>query len=227
APDRSRALEEIVAGHRIQNPVRDRAQPVAGATDALEQRGEEPRGADVAHEVHVSDVDPQLEGRGGDHDRDRARLERLLRLEAGLPRETPVVGGDPLVAEALTQGVGDPLDLPPRVHEYEGGAVLLDLPRDAVVGLGPQLVTRDGTQLLIGDGHGEPHGAPVADVHDGAPLANVVARLSRAGRADQERGDLLDGALGSAEPDALDRRAHQRVQALEGYRQVRPALVTG
>ena len=69
---RGGALHQLVARQREEDALRHRAEPVAGAADALQQRGERARRAEVADEVDVADVDAELERRGRDDDRHRA-----------------------------------------------------------------------------------------------------------------------------------------------------------
>src|SRR5437773_767837 len=77
-----------------------RLAPVPRAPDALEERPDRARRADLTDEVHRPDVDPQLERRRR-HDRpDLAALEPLLRLESRLPGEAAVVHGDRLLPHA-------------------------------------------------------------------------------------------------------------------------------
>ena len=61
-----RALDELVAGERVEPAARRAGAGVVGATHPLEERRDRPGGADLAHELHRADVDPQLERRGGD-----------------------------------------------------------------------------------------------------------------------------------------------------------------
>jgi len=67
---------------------------------------------------------PQLEGGGGYHQRQLARFEPLLGVEAPLPAQAAVVRGDPFHAQAVGQVASHALDEAPGVDEHEGGAVL-------------------------------------------------------------------------------------------------------
>ena len=98
-----RALQELIAGQRVEDALRDRAQPVAGPSNALEQSRDQARRADVADEVHVADVDAELQRRGRNHDRHVARLQALLGLEPRLAGEAAVVGGDAIHAQPLAR----------------------------------------------------------------------------------------------------------------------------
>ena len=122
----------------------------------------------MADEVDVTDVDAELERRGGDHNRYLPGLQPLLGLEARVTREAAVVRSHPPFTEALRQVMRDPLGQPARVHEHQRGAVLADQFDQPVVGLGPLLVRRDRAQGLARDPDGELPRPPVTDVDDGA-----------------------------------------------------------
>ena len=67
------ALDEVVERQREQPPLRRRADGMARAADALEQRRDQPRRAHLADEVDVADVDAELERGGGDERAGAAR----------------------------------------------------------------------------------------------------------------------------------------------------------
>ena len=118
-----RRLHQIVARERKDDALRHRAARVSGAADALDQRREGARRADVAHQVDRADVDAELERRRRHHERDLARLEPLLRLEPRAARHAAVVRGHPAGAEPLLERVRHALHQPARVDEHDGGAV--------------------------------------------------------------------------------------------------------
>ncbi len=133
-----------------------------------------------------------------------------------------MVGGDVLLAEPLTEGVGHPLGEAPGVDEDQGLPVLRDQGGDAIVELGPLLVGADRAELVLRDEDLEVEVALEADVDD-------VGK--RRARADEEaRGDL-DRANGRGEADALRTREaildHEIFEALDAEREVRAALVPG
>ena len=137
------ALHELVAREREEDALRHRAERVAGAADALQQRRERARRAEVADEIDVADVDAELERGGRDDHRHRARLEPLLGGEAQLARHAAVVRGDALGAEPLAERVRDALDQPARVDEDDRRAVRAHQRGEAIVDLGAQLVAGD------------------------------------------------------------------------------------
>src|SRR5690606_35004159 len=121
-PDRREprhGFRELVAGEREDAALRGARDLVARATHALEECRDAPDRSDLADEVHRADVDPELEGRGGDEGAQLPRLEPALCLEPPLPREAPVVRRDRLRAEPLLEVVRDALAEPPRVAEAE------------------------------------------------------------------------------------------------------------
>ena len=56
-----RALDELVARERVEAAPRRAGTGVVGPTDALEERRDRSGGADLAHELHRTDVNPQLQ----------------------------------------------------------------------------------------------------------------------------------------------------------------------
>ena len=81
--DQGQAFEQLVAAQREQPALRHQAQRVPGPADALQERGDRARRAELADQVDVADVDAQLQRRRG-HDRlQAALLEPLLRSAAG------------------------------------------------------------------------------------------------------------------------------------------------
>ena len=98
------------------------------------------------HQVHVADVDAELQ-RGRGHQRlQLAGLQALLRVEPMLPREAAVVGRDGLLAEPLRQVPRGPLGEPARVDEDQRRAVLAHQFGEPVVDLRPHLVGHDGRE---------------------------------------------------------------------------------
>ena len=101
-----------------------RAERVARAADALEQRRDRARRAELDDEIDRADVDAELERRGRDRALDLAVLELLLGGEPQRARHRAVVRDDVLLAEPLLERRRDALDQPPRVDEHDRRAVL-------------------------------------------------------------------------------------------------------
>ena len=75
------------------------------------------------HLVERPDVDPQLEGGGGDDALELAALEPLLHDLADLPGQRAVVGVDQLAAGRVVEEAGELLHHPARVAEHQRRAV--------------------------------------------------------------------------------------------------------
>ena len=76
---------------------------MARTADALQERGDRARRADLADEIDVADVDAELERRGRDERAQFAALEALLGVEAKLLGEAAVMRGDRFLAEPLAE----------------------------------------------------------------------------------------------------------------------------
>ena len=94
-------------------------------------------------EVHVADVDAELERRRRDESPQRSRLQPLLGVQAARLREAAVVARDGLLAEQPRELRRDALGHLARVHEDERRPVLADELADALVDLLPLLVRAD------------------------------------------------------------------------------------
>ncbi len=86
------ALDELVPAHREEPSPRDAALHVRRAADALQRDVERARRAELDDEVHVADVDAELERGGGDDGAQPPRLEPLLRVEPARAGQRSVVG---------------------------------------------------------------------------------------------------------------------------------------
>jgi hypothetical protein len=210
-----RPLDELIERQREEPPLRDLLQSVPRAPDALEERRDRPRGADLDGEVHVADVDPELERCRGDQGAELPRLEALLRVEAALARKAPVVARHRVLAHQFGQLTRDPLRHLPCVDEHERRAVLGHELGDAPVDLGPLLVGADRAEGGRGD----------LDAEVELPERTGVDERATTPGADEEPTDLVERLLRGGEPDPLDRRPRQAVEPLEREREVAPPLV--
>ena len=153
-----------------------------------------------------------------------ACLRRSFRV--GLEGRVLLTGGGSLGGDLVEAG-GEPLGEPARVGEDDRGAVLLDEVDDVLLHVGPDARRPAGVAgllvVLLGHGH-------VLDGHDDAQVPLLGAGrgddLHRLGAA-EEAGDLLEGADGRAETDALGRLLEQVVEALEADAEVGAALGAG
>ncbi len=226
AAQQRRALDQLVARGGVEAPLRRGAAGVARAPDALEERREAARRADLASQLDRADVDAELERRGGHQDFQVARPQPGLQPQAAVLRQAAVVGRDLVLADALGQQVGEPLGEPAGVHEHERGAVLGHVAGDPVEDLSPLLVRGDRLERGLRQLDRQVERAAMAEVDDRARRGAGRVGPSLA-RADQQSSDGLDRPLRRGEADALGAALAERVQALERERQVRAALVAG
>lgn len=101
--EQRRALHQLVAAQGKQPAPGNPGDGVIGPADALQENGDGARRAELAHQVHVSDIDAELE-RGGHHQRAQPPgLEPLLGLEAAFLRQAAVMGADVVLTQTLAQ----------------------------------------------------------------------------------------------------------------------------
>ena len=92
---------------------------MVGPAHPLEERGDAVRRADLAHELDGPDVDAKLQRRRRHQRPQLAGAQAVLDALAALPGERSVVRRDLVLAEPLTELVGDPLRERPGVDEYQ------------------------------------------------------------------------------------------------------------
>ena len=146
AADRSKqggALHEVVARHRQQATLGRSRNRVSRSADSLQQRRDPVRRADLADEIDVTDVDAELQRCRGDQRFERAALEPMLGVDARFLGEASVMGGNLLLAEALTEVPRDTLRHPSRIDENQRRPMRADQLRQTVVVLLPYLVGHD------------------------------------------------------------------------------------
>ncbi len=119
---------------------------MAGTAHPLQEGGDGARGAQLADQVHVADVDAQLQGGGGHQGAQLTVLQPLLGGQAVFLGEAAVVGGDRLLPQSLGEMTGGALGQSPGIGEDQRGAVLGDELGEAVVDLLPHLVGHDRRQ---------------------------------------------------------------------------------
>jgi hypothetical protein len=104
-----RAFDEVIARDREEAAFRQSCNRMAGASDALQERGDAMRRGDLADQIDVTDIDAQLQ-RGGGHQRFQLPvLQARLGVEALLLGEAAVVRSDALFAEAVAEMAGNAL----------------------------------------------------------------------------------------------------------------------
>ena len=148
-----RALEQVGAELREDPPLRDGAELVAGAPDALEPARHRLRALHLDDEVDRAHVDPELEARRRDEARDPPCLQVLLDQNALLARERAVMRardlfqliGDAAVGVRLGELVDaerKPFGEPPVVDEDDRRAVGADEVEQRGVDRGPDRARR-------------------------------------------------------------------------------------
>ena len=211
------ALDQLVAGQRVQAPFGRAGPAVVGPAHPLQEGGDAAGRADLAHQLDRADVDAQLERGGGDQGAQLAGPQPGLDPVAAVLGQAAVVGGDHVVAEALAELMGQPLGQPAGVDEHQRGAVLGHQGGDAVEHVRELLGGRHRLQLAVGQLQAEVGVALMADVDHGGqgPVA------------DQQPADGLDRALRGRQPDPHRAPVAEGFQPLEGEGQVGAALVAG
>ena len=209
------ALHELVESQRKEPSLGNPRQGVAGPADPLQERRDRSRGPDLDDEVHVADVDAELEGRRRDEGAQAAGLEALLGVQPPLPREAAVMARHEVLAEALGELPGEAFGHLARVHENERGAVGADELVDPGVDLVP---------LFVGADRGE-RGGRHLDREVELPEAPGVDDTAIPADAGEETTDLLQRLLRGREADALERAPGQCLQALEREGEMASALV--
>ncbi|MCY1272858.1 hypothetical protein D9M70_214520 [compost metagenome] len=218
AIEQGRALDQVVPRLREQPPLGRAADAVAGAADPLQEGGDAAWRTELADQLHVTDVDAQLQRGGGHQHLELATLEALLGVQAQFPRQAAVVGGHGGSAQALGKMAGDALSQAPGVDENQGGAMFGDQFGQAVVDLLPGLIAQHHFQRHRRHFEGQVALAAVAHVHQGAGTPAL---------AHEERRHTLDGFLRGGQADALQAASAQGFQALGAEHQVAAALAAG
>ena len=166
------ALDQLVARRDVEDSFGQRADPVAGAPDALQRNRDRSRRAQLHDEIDRTDVDAEFE-RSGRNDRSQlAVAQTLLDVEAKFAREASMVRHHEAFAETLVEREGDAFAHAAGSDEDQRRAMRADLLGDAIVDLAPHLFARDRTEFVVGNLDPQVHLAAVSDV-------DVVARSLR------------------------------------------------
>ena len=225
------ALDQLVAGQRVEPSGRGALQLVVGPSHPLEEGADGPGRADLADQLDRSDVDAQLEGGGGHQGPQVAGPQPLLDDAATGGRQAAVVGGHlqggvhPVdVGEACAGGpeavpvgrrrrsepqgqlVGDPLGHLAGVDEDQRGAVLEYVGGDAVEDVGELRAAGHRLELAVG--------SSMATSRSRRWPQSTMVVGGRAGiDAGEERGHHLERALGGRQADALEPHRPARPRA--------------
>ena len=213
-PEQRGTLDEVVARDRQQPALRCAGHGVAGSAHALEERRDAMGRSNLAHQVDVADIDPELERCRRDQCLERAGLEPVFGIEPRVLREAAVVRGDLVLAEPIAQVPREALRQPSRVDEDERCVVRADQLRQPVVILLPDLVLHHGAERRARNLDLEVERAAMTFIDDRAPATRLV-------RPDQEASDLVDRLLRRREAEAEERPLRHLLEPLERERQVR------
>ena len=194
---------------------------MAGAAHALQECIDGARRADLANQIHIADVDAELQGGGRHQHLQFAALQPLLGMQAPFLGKTAVMGGDILLAQPLGQMPGHAFDQPSRVDEHQRRAVLADQFGQAIIDLRPHLAGHHRLERRRRQFQRQIASAHMAAVDDGAAVRVRVAG------ADQEACRFCDRVLGGRQADPRQVSARECLQPLQRQRQMRAALVAG
>ena len=194
---------------------------MAGATDALQERGDRARRTDLADQVDVADVDAKLQRRRGHEHAQVAALQSLLGIQTQFLGQAAVVCGDGILAELFGELPGSALGHPARVDEYQRGAMRLHQLGEARVDQVPLLVRHHRLQRHRRQFQRQVALLGIADIDDGAVRRRVGPDR---GRTDKEARDFIDGFLRRRQPDARQPPPTQCFQSFQRQRQMAAAL---
>ncbi|CRL98982.1 hypothetical protein [Pseudomonas sp. 52 E 6] len=162
------AFDQVVARGGEQAPFGRAADLVAGASHSLQKTVDGAGRADLTDQIHVADINPQLQGRGGDQHLQLTGLEPLFGVQAHFLGQAAVVSGHGGFAQAFAQMPGQAFGQAAGVDEHQRGAVLAGQFGETVVDQLPHIVghycrERDRRHLDI-----QVARARVANVHNRA-----------------------------------------------------------
>ena len=215
APQQGGAFDELVERQRKDAAARHARKTVAGAPDALEERRDRTRGPDLDDEVHVADVDAELERRGGDEGPEGPCLQALLGIQPTRLREASVVAGDGIFAEQLRELGRDAFGHLARVDEHEGRPMLANELGHARIDLFPLLVRAHG---------GKRRGWHL-DAEIEIPKRPRVHENAFPASADEEPPDFVERLLGGRQANPLDLPSGEGLEPFEREGQMAAALV--
>ena len=135
-------FEQVGAELREDAALRDGAELVPGAADALQPARDGLRRLDLQDEVDGAHIDPELERRRGDEAWDLPRLEQLLDLGALRAGKRAVVRAGDLFLRQLVEPKGEALGEAAVVDEQDRGAVLAHQTQQLRIDRGPDRLLR-------------------------------------------------------------------------------------
>jgi hypothetical protein len=127
------AFHQLVARLRKQSPLGDGADAMTRSPDALQEHRERARGAQLADEIHLANIDPQFQRRGGHQRLEFTTLQALLGEQAPFARHAAVMRTDGVFPQAIGQRFCHAFRQPAGVDEHQRGAMVANQRRHPVV----------------------------------------------------------------------------------------------
>ncbi|VVP47538.1 hypothetical protein PS732_05230 [Pseudomonas fluorescens] len=185
------ALDQVVTGGGEQSALGRAAHLVAGATHSLQKPGDGAGRGDLADQIDFTDINAQLQRRGGYQHLQLTALEPLFGIEAKFLGEAAVVRGHCVFAQAFAEVAAQALGEAAGVDENQRGAVLAGQFGEAIVDQLPNVVGHDGGQRHRRHLNAQIPWACMADINDVAgpimadeKLRHGFHRFLRGGQAD-------------------------------------------
>ena len=205
ATQQRRAFDQLIAAQRENAAFRQTAALVLGATDALQQRGDGARRAELANEINRTDIDPQLQRSRGDERFQFAALQSIFRIEPQFRGKTSVMRCDSIGAEQFAQMMRHAFGHSARVHENQSGPMRLNQLRQAMINFLPNFIRHHRFKRRLRNFNRQIQFAAMTNVDD---LAIRIARPRPLHeRADQKTRDFFDRFLRRGQTDSLQRTA--------------------
>ena len=194
---------------------------MTGTADALQKGRDRAWRTNLADEIDVADVDPELE-RGGRHQGlEFAALQPLFGGEPELLGHAAVMRGDGLFAETVGELARDALGHAPGVDEHERGAVLRDELGQAGVDFRPHFLRHHRLERRSRNLQAQIAPALMSRIND-RDLRGGLAVLRRAG---EKMGDRFDRILRGGKADALQAVAAQSREPFQRQGEMGAAFV--
>ena len=189
-----RAFHELVPRQREEPALGSAPDRVAGTPHALQKSIDRAGGTYLTNQVHIPDVDAEFQRGGRNQSLQLTALQTLLGVEAPVPRETSVVGGNVFLPDALRNMARDAFGQAAGIDEDDGRAMFANQFGQSIIDLRPHLARHHRLQRRGRKLQCEVAVARMAAVDDRAECIAVAHRTAVAD-ADQEPRHLLDRLL--------------------------------
>ncbi len=200
AVEQGRAFDQVVARLRKQPRLRRAADGMPGTFGALQETGDRTRRAELAHQIHIADVQTQFQRCGGDEHLQLAGFEPLLGEQPRLARQAAVVRRHCIVAEQFADMPRGAFGHAPGVDEHQRGAMRAHQLGQARVHLLPLVVAHAHAERRRRHFQRQVAGTRIADVDDrAAPPAPQRCRPGSA-RSRRSASASLTGRCATAAP---------------------------